>query len=189
MAPRDDKRLLPQFGIGEVLVGKYRVEREIGRGGMGVVLQAWHLELDEMVAIKAMLPEVVASEEAVGRFEREARALFKLRSPHVCRVLDVARLADGTPLMVMELLAGEDMATYLHRRGPLPVHEAVCYALQACDALSEAHARGIVHRDLKPENVFVCEGSDGVPMVKLVDFGLSKVSAEGKRTRQLTAEE
>lgn len=175
----------------EVLLGKYRVDRVIGVGGMGIVAEAWHLDFEEKVAIKFLLPSLVDSAEAVGRFEREARVLFKIKSENVCRVIDVGKLANGVPFMVMEHLEGYDLATRLEQREPISVERAVEYGLQACQALANAHVRGIVHRDLKPENLFIARDATGEMALKLLDFGLSKERDEDepKRQRKLTARE
>jgi len=135
---------------GQLIAGKYRVERVLGRGGMGVVVAAHHLVLDQVVAIKFLLPEALGSAEAVARFEREARAAVKIQSEHVARVTDVGRLENGAPYMVMELLRGRDLDVLLRERGPLPLAEVADYVLQAGEAIAEAHGLGIVHRDLKP---------------------------------------
>jgi serine/threonine protein kinase len=153
------------------------VERELGVGGMGVVLAATHLELDEPVALKVMLPKFASNVEAASRFAREARASVKIRSEHMVRVLDVARLEDGTPYMVMEYLEGSDLAGLLAKQGPLPPASAVAYVLQACDAIAAAHALGIIHRDLKPANLFLARRGDGSQGIKVLDFGISKLSA------------
>ena len=158
---------------GEILAGKYRVERVLGAGGMGVVVSALHLELDQRVAVKFLLAQI-ASPEAVARFVREARAAVKIRSEHVARVIDVGRLGDGAPYMVMEYLEGRDLAAQL-THGPLPIEDAVDYVIQAADAMAEAHAEGIVHRDLKPANLFLTWRSDGAPVIKVLDFGISKL--------------
>jgi serine/threonine-protein kinase len=160
---------------GDVLAGKYRVESVLGMGGMGVVVAATHLELLEPRAIKLMLPEALESQESVERFLREARAASRLLSEHVARVHDVGRLPTGAPYMVMEYLAGADLRVILRQRGRIPVGEAVLYALQASEALAEAHAAGIVHRDLKPANLFLTARRDGSPCIKVLDFGISKV--------------
>ncbi len=164
---------------GQILVGKYRVEQVLGRGGMGVVVAATHLALDERVALKFMLPEAMQSPEAATRFLREARAAVKLKSEHVARVLDVGTLETGAPYIVMEFLKGADLAALVEQRGPLPVVEAADYVLQACDAIAEAHSLGIIHRDLKPGNLFVTRRPDGAPLVKVLDFGISKASSLG----------
>jgi eukaryotic-like serine/threonine-protein kinase len=161
---------------GEILAGKYRVERVLGMGGMGVVVAALHLALDERVAIKFLLPEALANAEAVARFAREARAAVKIKSQHVARVIDVGTLETGAPYMVMEFLKGQDLSNHLRESGALPVVDAVDFVLQACEALAEAHALGIVHRDLKPANLFLTTLADGSPCVKVLDFGISKVT-------------
>jgi serine/threonine-protein kinase len=157
------------------LAGKYRVERILANGGMGVVLAAHHLQLDHPVALKFMLPKSVEDAEAQARFQREARAAARLRSQHVARVLDIGALEDGLPFIVMEYLEGQTLAKAVRSDGPLPVTRAVKYMLQACEALAEAHALGIVHRDLKPSNLFETRGPDGSPLIKVLDFGVSKV--------------
>src|SRR4051812_31818578 len=161
---------------GRILAGKYRVERVLGEGGMGVVVAAMHLELEERVALKFLLPQMANNAEYVARFVREARAAAKIRSPHVARVSDVGRLEDGSPYMVMEYLEGADLARYLEQHGRLALEEAVTYVLQVCEALAEAHPIGIVHRDLKPGNLFRVQLSDGSPSIKVLDFGISKMA-------------
>jgi serine/threonine-protein kinase len=162
---------------GDVLAGKFRIERVLGVGGMGMVVSAMHLHLDERVAIKFLLPEALANAEAVARFSREARAAVKIKSEHVARVIDVATLETGAPYMVMELLRGRDLSQMLSDHGAMPAHLAVQYVLQACEALAEAHAMGMVHRDLKPANLFLTSRADGSPCVKVLDFGISKVTS------------
>jgi serine/threonine-protein kinase len=160
---------------GELIAGKYRVERTLARGGMGAVYLARHVELDQLMAVKMMLPEAAKNPEAVTRFMREARAAVKIKSNHVVRVTDVGTLPSGLPYMAMEYLEGKDLREVLAERGRLPLEEAAEYMLQALEALAEAHARGIVHRDLKPGNLFLTQGPDGTPVVKVLDFGISKV--------------
>ncbi len=159
---------------GDVLAGKYRVERLLGAGGMGVVVSAMHLQLHQRVALKLMLPGAASSAEAVQRFVREARAAAQLRSDHVARVLDVGTLAEGPPFMVMELLLGSDLEELLRRHGTLSIRDAVDYVRQACDALQEAHQAGIVHRDMKPGNLFLATDVRGRTQIKVLDFGISK---------------
>jgi serine/threonine-protein kinase len=159
---------------GDVLLGKYRVERVLGEGGMGVVVAAHHQGLDQHVAIKLLQPEVVGDRVAIARFVREARAAAKLQNEHVVRVIDVGVLDGGAPYMVMEHLDGMDLGALLKRRGALPIAEAVDYVLQALDALVDAHALGIVHRDLKPSNLFLARMPSGAPVVKVLDFGIAK---------------
>jgi serine/threonine protein kinase len=170
---------------GTVVADKYLIERVLGAGGMGVVVVALHLHLDERVAIKFLLPEVASSAEAVARFTREAKVAAKIKSEHVARVLDVAVLPDGAPYMVMEYLVGSDLGVYLKAHGALPGQEVASFALQTCEALAEAHALGIVHRDLKPVNLFLAQRSDGTRLVKILDFGISKLSG-GPASAQMT---
>jgi serine/threonine-protein kinase len=160
--------------VGEILLDKYRVEQVLGAGGMGLVVAATHLQLDEKVAIKLMLPEAAQSSDAGQRFVKEARAAAKIKSEHVVRVTDVGTLPNGSHYMVMEHLLGRDLAEVLSAGGPLPAPVAVEYILQACEALAEAHAVSIVHRDLKPPNLFLTHRADGSPCIKVLDFGISK---------------
>lgn len=160
---------------GEILAGRYRVERILGVGGMGIVVAARHLQLETRVALKFLLPAMLANHEAVGRFAREARAAVRINSEHVARVLDVGVLENGAPYMVMEFLDGGDLADWLRQRGPLPIDLAVDFVLQACVAVADAHGLGIVHRDLKPSNLFCVRRSDGQFIIKLLDFGISKL--------------
>jgi hypothetical protein len=164
---------------GQILAGKYRVDRVLGVGGMGVVVAAHHLELDARVAIKFLLPETLGNPDAVARFAREARAAVRIRSEHVARVSDVGKLESGAPYMVMEYLEGLDLSGWLSERGPLPFGQAVEFALQASEAIAEAHALGIVHRDLKPANLFVIKRPDGGLSIKVLDFGISKTTGMG----------
>jgi eukaryotic-like serine/threonine-protein kinase len=160
---------------GDILADKYRVEHVLGVGGMGVVVAATHLELEEKVAIKFLLPVAASNDDLVGRFMREAKASVRLKGGHVAKVHDVGRLESGSPYMVMEYLDGMDLAgTLKSRDDKLPIAEAVSYVLQACEGLAEAHSLGIVHRDLKPQNLFVIRGLDGRPYIKVLDFGISK---------------
>lgn len=159
---------------GELLAGKYRVERVLARGGMGVVCAAIHTQLEQRVALKFLLPEGESNEHSRLRFLREARAAVRLRSEHVARVLDVGTAEEGAPYIVMEYLEGQDLGDVLAERGQLPVDEAVRYVLQAAEAVAEAHALGIIHRDLKPANLFLTRRPDGSPCVKVLDFGISK---------------
>jgi serine/threonine-protein kinase len=159
---------------GQMLAGKYRVERVLGAGGMGVVVAARHLELNVLVAVKFLLPHVLSNQHAVARFAREARAAVRIKSEHVSRVSDVGTLETGAPYMVMEYLEGTDLASYLRARSRLSVDKALHFVLQACQAIAEAHQIGIVHRDLKPANLFLTRGADGSDIVKVLDFGISK---------------
>ena len=166
---------------GTVVEGKYRVEKVIGEGGMGIVVSAIHLGLEQEVAIKFLLPEAMRSPVAVERFLREAKVAAKVRSEHVARVHDVGTLGGegGVPYIVMEHLEGSDLGQLIDAEGALSIEESSEIALQACEALVEVHAAGIVHRDLKPSNLFVTRRADGSPAVKLLDFGISKLTLGG----------
>lgn len=171
---------------GEVFAGRYRITGVLGAGGMGYVLAAEHLLLRELVAIKMLRPEQLTDATRVERFLREGRAAVKIHSDHVARVLDVAELPDGRPYLVMEHLEGADLGTLLEERGPLPIPLAVDYVLAACEALAEAHAMGTVHRDLKPSNLFLARCADGEERVKVLDFGISKLSSLDEDALTLT---
>jgi eukaryotic-like serine/threonine-protein kinase len=167
--------------IGAVLAGRYRIDRVLGQGGMGIVVQAMHLQLHQPVAMKFLLPEVLGNQQVVQRFLREAQAAVRLRSEHVARVIDVGTLETGAPYMVLEYLDGCDLANF--PRAQLSVGGVVDLMLQACEALAEAHSLGIVHRDIKPANFFIIRGPDGSPQLKVLDFGISKApSAQGNLT-------
>jgi eukaryotic-like serine/threonine-protein kinase len=174
--------------VGEAVGGKYVIERILGVGGMGVVASARHEALGDEVAFKFLLPEEAKDKDSVARFLREARACVAIKSEHVVRVMDVAQLDTGLPFILMELLHGQDLSDLLRDKRELAVVDVVDYVLQACIALAEAHARGIVHRDLKPSNLFLTRRSDGTPLVKILDFGISKsiVIPEGGEPSTLT---
>jgi serine/threonine-protein kinase len=162
-----------------LIAGKYKVGQVLASGGMGVVVEAEHATLGQRVAIKFLLPEAAGQTEFVERFLREARAAAGLQSDHVVRVFDMGTDEEGRPFMVMERLSGSDLSNEMEARGQLPVGEAVGYLVQALDAIVEAHGMGIVHRDLKPSNLFLVSKSDGSRRVKVLDFGISKVSPIG----------
>lgn len=165
--------------LGQTLAGKYVVEGVLGDGGMGTVVVARHLELDEHVAIKLLRDELSGNDLVVSRFLREGKIAARIRSTeHIVKVRDIGRLDSGVPFMVMELLQGEDLETCLDREQRLPVQLAVDLTLQACDAFSAAHEAGIVHRDIKPGNLFLTKKRNGTPSVKVLDFGISKLEGD-----------
>ena len=182
--------------IGDVVNGKFRVERLVGTGGMASVFAAHHLELDRAVALKFLHDDQAVRPDAVRRFLAEGRAAARLESVHVAKVLDVGTWENArrqiVPYLVMELLEGCDLETVLTTRGRLPVVEAVEYVFQACDAVAEAHAVGVIHRDLKPGNLFLTRKRDGAPNIKLLDFGISKSTlapaSEGASAKAMTAD-
>jgi serine/threonine protein kinase len=160
---------------------KYAIEHELGIGGSGVVVSALHRELDTRVAIKFLLPSADPCKTSATRFRLEARAAKRLKNEHVVRIDDIATTESGVPYMVMEYLEGVDLER-MQRQTPhrqLPIADAIDFVLQACEAVAESHALGIVHRDLKPSNLFCVNGADGLPMIKVLDFGISKVVDTG----------
>jgi eukaryotic-like serine/threonine-protein kinase len=164
---------------GDRIAGRYVVEGVLGVGGMAYVIAARHEELDERVAIKFLRPDAAANPEVVARFAREARACVRIKSEHVARVFDVGTLDGGTPFIVMEHLEGQDLGAILRDRGMLDIPGSALLAMQACEALAAAHANGVIHRDVKPENLFVTTRDDGTPILKVLDFGISKVALTG----------
>jgi eukaryotic-like serine/threonine-protein kinase len=159
---------------GDVLLEKYRLEKLLGEGGMGVVYAAHHELLGQRVAVKLIRPEYATQEDAVTRFLNEARAAARIENDHVARVLDVGILQGRLPYMVLEYLDGSDLAHVLHAGGRLPVADVADYLLQAIEAVAHAHAQGIIHRDLKPSNLFLARRPDGTRRLKVLDFGISK---------------
>ena len=172
---------------GDVLAGKYRVDQVLGAGGMGVVVAAYHLQLEQRVALKFLRASALRDPSGRARFDREARAAARIRGEHVARVLDVGHLESGAPYLVMEYLEGLDLSAWLSRRGPLPVELAVDFVLQACEAVAEAHSLGIIHRDLKPANLFCVHRPDGLPSIKVLDFGISKTAPGDASEAHMTA--
>jgi serine/threonine-protein kinase len=177
-------------GIGDVVAGKYRIDAVIGAGGMGMVFRAHHELLDVAVAVKVLPATLMQTPGIVDRFLREARAIARLRSEHVARVMDAGALESGQPYIVMELLEGEDLRERLGRLRQLPVQQAVDYVMQTLEAMAHAHAAGIVHRDLKPENLFVAITTDGREVIRVLDFGIAKLSQANRAldAARLTAE-
>ena len=163
-----------------MLAGKYRVDRVLGAGGMGMVVAARHLDLNKLVALKFMLSSAAQNPEAAHRFVQEARSAAQLRSEHVAHVSDYGTLETGEPYIVIEYLEGEDLGDLLSRSGPLAIGFAVELMQQACEAMEEAHASGIIHRDIKPQNMFLTKRRKGTACLKVLDFGLSKVALTGE---------
>ncbi|UQA62460.1 serine/threonine-protein kinase [Polyangium aurulentum] len=162
---------------GLVIQGRYRIEKLIGRGGMGAVYAVRHVNTGEICALKLLLPALASNPAAVERFRTEARAPVSIGSEHVVRVIDadVAPELGGVPFIVMELLKGRDLGSELKARGALPAGEVVVYLKQVGRVLDKAHGLGIVHRDLKPANLIVTQREDGTPLVKILDFGIAKL--------------
>jgi eukaryotic-like serine/threonine-protein kinase len=162
--------------IGYVLADKYRVLRQIGKGGMGVVYEAEHVELGKRVAIKLMLEKYADDAEAIRRFQREAYAASRIGNPHIIDVSDIGRAPDGRAFVVMELLHGLPLSQLLQQTGPMQWPRAVEIMRQVLRAVGAAHAKGIIHRDLKPDNIFLIQTDDRRDFIKLLDFGISKVT-------------
>ncbi len=178
---------LRDFKTGTVIDGKYRVDKILGRGAMGIVAEATHLELREKVALKFLYAKDHATEEDFRtRFRREAKVSAKLRNEHITRVIDVGVWRDIFPFMVMDLLEGSDLRQVIRQQGKLPIPIALDYIVQICEGVAEAHAHGIVHRDLKPSNLFVTKRADGTDLVKVLDFGISKWTAQEGELDELT---
>jgi len=167
----DDTNEAQRFHVGSTIAGRYRVERPIGEGAMGAVALARHVSLDETVAIKFLKPELRRDPVAIARLSREAKALARIKSDHVARVLDVGATLSVGPYMVMEYLEGTDLGELLDEEGPLPAPRAVECVLQLCEALTVAHTAGIVHRDIKPQNLFLARHGQ-FETLKVLDFGI-----------------
>jgi serine/threonine protein kinase len=163
------------FSPGDVVADKYEIIKVIGSGGMGYVVSATHIELGHQVALKFLRPELLVHQDLVVRFAKEARTAVMIKSEHVARVFDVGTLPDAGPFIAMELLEGQDLGRVVSERGALSVEAAIDYILQACEALATAHSLGIVHRDIKPENLFLSRSVPGVDVIKVLDFGISKL--------------
>lgn len=188
--------MVAAVSAGDVVAEKYRVERLLGRGGMGYVVAARHLTLDQLVAIKFLRKSALSDEEALARFRREAKACVRLKGEHVAKVFDVG-VHGEEPFIVMEHLEGSDLgaltklpdapapasASGTSKGRVLPAAEACDYILQACEALAEAHAIGIVHRDIKLPNLFLTRAANGRGLLKVLDFGVSKTVTEGDVTQ------
>jgi serine/threonine-protein kinase len=160
--------------IGDVIAGKYRIDSVAGEGGMGIVYEAEHVILRQRVALKVLVPGMVAPTDAIERFSLEAAAIARIASEHVVRVMDAGSLPSGAPYLVMEYLDGCDLEQLLRERGRMPPAVVVDFALQSLEALAHAHAARVIHRDLKPANLFLARSADGREIIKLVDFGISK---------------
>jgi serine/threonine protein kinase len=180
--------ILKELTVGTVVDGKYRVDEVLGRGAMGVVVAATHLQLGERVALKFLrYRSRGANDDFRSRFKREAKVSARLKNEHITRVIDVGVWRDHVPYMVMDYLTGLDLRqTIKANGGPLPIATAIDYIVQVCVGIAEAHAAGIVHRDLKPSNLFVTRRPDGSDLVKILDFGISKWSAEEAEIEELT---
>jgi eukaryotic-like serine/threonine-protein kinase len=155
--------------VGTLLNGRYRLDAQVGSGGMSTVYRAFDSTLERRVAIKLMHRDIAGDHDQLERFRREARAVAQLSHPHIVGVIDAGE-EDGRPYIVFEYVEGETLKDRIRRLGRLPVDEAIAYAIEIARALSAAHARGIVHRDVKPQNVLVDEEGSA----KVTDFGIAR---------------
>jgi eukaryotic-like serine/threonine-protein kinase len=171
---------------GELFAGKFRIEKLLGQGGMGSVYLALHEQLRQKFALKVLLGEIATNPEAVARFINEASAAASIHGEHVARVSDVSTTSGGLPYMVMEYLEGSDLAQLIELKGAIPAPDAVDYVLQALEAVHQAHEARIVHRDLKPSNLFLARKLDGTQIVKVLDFGISKIQGLQQQAGSLT---
>jgi serine/threonine protein kinase len=180
-----------KIGVGTLLIGKYKVTRELGRGGMAAVYEAEHVNIGKKVAVKVLASELANSAIVIERFFREARAVASVRSPYIVEVYDSGRLEDGRPFIAMELLEGESLYDRMARVRLIDPQTTARIISQVAKGLMKAHAAGIVHRDLKPENIHICKTEDGEEIAKILDFGLAKFYAPVKtdeKTARLTRE-
>ncbi len=160
--------------VGTILSGKYKITREIGRGGMAAVYEAENVDIGKRIAIKVLAQELTTSMVVVERFFREARAAAAIRSPYICDVYDSGRLENGPPFLVLELLEGESLYERMTKVRYFEVSTTLAIVTQVCRGLTKAHAANIVHRDLKPENIFLAKDEEGTLLAKILDFGLAK---------------
>jgi serine/threonine-protein kinase len=172
----DTSRIDPGVKLVGRTVGKYRIVRLIGRGGMGRVYEALNTTIHKRVAMKLIDHDLAKNEEANARFQREALAASAVESPYIVQIFDAGQTDDGVPFIVMELLPGADLGRRLKEQGRLPLDQALLMGAQVLKGLHHAHAAGIVHRDLKPDNVYLVERDDEPVAIKLLDFGVSKIA-------------
>lgn len=164
--------------VGQTLGGRYRIHGILGQGGMGTVYDAEHLGLSREVAVKVLSPSQAKKRVAVKRFQQEARAAGAIGHPNICEVYDLGVLDDGSPYLVMEKLVGQTLADRIAKEGGLPFEDVVETVSQVLSGLVAAHEKGIVHRDIKPENIFLARRLGCPPIIKLLDFGVSKMMPE-----------
>ena len=177
--PSEAETLPAQSRIGQVIAEKYRIVRLLGRGGMGEVYEARHVVVGRRFALKFLHDHHARGGDSLSRFLREAQAAGALDSEHIAAALDFDTAADGSPFLLMEYLAGESLAALLTREGRLPVPRAIAILIQVCTGLDVAHRAGIVHRDLKPDNLFVTQQPSGAELIKILDFGIAKLTEPG----------
>jgi eukaryotic-like serine/threonine-protein kinase len=180
-----------KIDVGSILAGKYKVTRELGRGGMAAVYEVEHVNIGKRVAVKVLAAELSSSAIVIERFIREARAAASVKSPYIVEVYDSGRLDDGRPFIAMELLEGESLYDRMAHVRLIDPATTVRIIGQVAKGLIKAHAAGIVHRDLKPENIHICKTEDGEEVAKILDFGLAKFYSPvhtDEKTARLTRE-
>jgi serine/threonine protein kinase/ketosteroid isomerase-like protein len=176
VCPLDDHgALVPSRPGSRLVADKYRLDRLLGRGGMGAVYEGTHVELERPAAIKLLLPDLVADAQALERFRREARAAARLNHPNVADTYDYGLLPGGEAYIVMELVAGQTLREYINAHGPLTFADAIAIARQVADGVEVAHRNGIIHRDLKPSNIILTRDHHDALQAKVVDFGIAKL--------------
>jgi serine/threonine protein kinase len=181
VCPVTNRRLQGLLPVNTIVDGKYRIDGIIGVGGMGVVYRAEHTKIARQVALKMLLPEYIVYPDLVARVEREARTAGQIEHPNVVSIVDLGSTDDQGPYIAMELLRGQELATTVEKAGGrLDAAEAVDIMRQVLAGLEAAHKRGVIHRDLKPENIFLMQQEDGVRVVKVLDFGISKLRDESQ---------
>jgi len=169
--------------IGTTLSNRYRILRRIGEGGMGIVYEAEHVMIEKRVALKVLRSDFGGRSEVVRRFEQEAKSASRIGHKHIIDISDFGQTEHGHHFFVMELLDGCDLAKVLSDESPLPTLRSADIMIQCCLALGAAHEKGIVHRDMKPENIFLVEREGRKDFVKIVDFGIAKMTAlDGRST-------
>jgi len=164
-----------QYRPGTNVAGRYRLERLIGQGAIAWVYEATHVALGRRVAIKIIKHRHAGNPEVIARFEREAKSVARLQSPHVATVLDIGEHG-GAPFIAMEFLDGKDLRALIEERGPMSKGDVAEILIQTCAALAEAHSLGIVHRDIKPENMFMIDPDQAWRSIKILDFGIAHVT-------------
>ncbi len=175
--------------VGRVLDGKYAIEESLGRGGMGAVYRARHLLIGDEVAIKILRPEMAKDEDAVERLRREAQAARHLRNPHTINVIDFSATEDGLVFLVMEFVRGRSLREVLRDERRLDLRRVAAIVVQIADGLDHAHRQGIVHRDLKPDNVMLEPAEPDREVVRVLDFGIAKLSDTDTKLRTLTSDD
>lgn len=185
--PGDQSNLVAARPGTRMIADKYRLDRLLGRGGMGAVYEGTHVDLDRRIAIKLLLPDFIADSDALERFRREARAAARLNHPNVADTYDYGLLPEGGAYIVMEMIEGQTLREYMDAAGPLPIAEATEIGRQVAEGIEAAHHRDIVHRDLKPSNIILTRSHQGHLQAKVVDFGVAKLKEHSTTGGGLTS--